>query len=512
MGQNQSLDSMTQNQSKDKLLYQLVNTGNVEAIKALCREAVNLEWIDKEGKTPLIVAAMDSGLLNVARTLIEVGANVNAYRPGRHAGTPLHHAAKRGLQQTVLLLLSSGANALVRNDDCHTALDVARLKGHTTVVRAIENHIGYFSGWLRELHGPSFLEALAPQLLSRKIWVVVTPCSSSNLGKPVKLELAIYPTLQDSQPRSLIALWKAKIEEPNFQRTDPVFIIFDNSTKTRYKFASHNEEDKEQLRRFYDACRGINQVMPPPANHDAQTTFPRIGHQQSADALELAMAISASIASAAEERPASLNTHQGSETFNTNGWGSSSQGATHNGWGTAAAAAAQSASPNTHQGSETFNANGWGSSSQEASHNGWGLTVASAQSEASSSNNQGCSETQDTNIVHASGINTRWASPAPSAPFIPEGTIDEGLIRYPSIEGLVDSPVPLVEHGAPVKNDDGGGSSSCIICWEAPVEGACIPCGHMAGCMACLNEIKKNKGVCPVCRAKIKQIIRLYAV
>lgn len=30
------------------------------------------------------------------------------------------------------------ANALVRNDDCHTALDVARIKGHTTVVRAIE--------------------------------------------------------------------------------------------------------------------------------------------------------------------------------------------------------------------------------------------------------------------------------------------------------------------------------------------------------------------------------------
>lgn len=30
------------------------------------------------------------------------------------------------------------ANALVRNDDCHSALDVARIKGHTNVVRAIE--------------------------------------------------------------------------------------------------------------------------------------------------------------------------------------------------------------------------------------------------------------------------------------------------------------------------------------------------------------------------------------
>ncbi|WCJ38312.1 hypothetical protein M5689_019382 [Euphorbia peplus] len=508
MGQGQSVLSTTQKeQSNDELLYQLVNTGNVEAIKNLCRQVVNLEWIDKDGKTPLIVASMDHGLFNVARTLIEMGANVNAYRPGCHAGTPLHHAAKRGLEQNVLLLLSSGANPLVRNDNGHTALDVARVKGHTSVVRAIENHIGYFCGWMRELHGPSFLEALAPQLLSRKIWVVVTPCHPGNLTKPVKLELAIYPTLEDSQPRTLIALWKAKIEEPKFHRSDPGFTITDNSTKNRYKFAPYHEGDKEQLRKFHDACRGINQVAATPANHDTHTAFPRIGHQQSAEALELAMAISASIQSAAEERPASLNTQQGPETFNTNGWGSSSHDASHNGWGPAGSST-QSASSNTQQGSETFNANGWGSSLHDASHNGWG----SAQPTPSNSDNQGRMETHDTNIVQTSGVNTGLAPLAPSAPLIPDEAIYEGLISYPSLEGLVDSPVPPVEDEAPVKNDGPGGSSSCIICWEAPVEGACIPCGHMAGCMACLNEIKLRKGVCPVCRAKIKQAVKLYAV
>ncbi|KAJ0051877.1 hypothetical protein Pint_01722 [Pistacia integerrima] len=192
----QSLNSMTHHQlhqqkSKDELLFQCVSTGNVDAIKALHLQGANLEWIDREGKTPLIVACMDSGLINVAKTLIELGANVNAYRPGRHAGTPLHHAAKRGLEPTVRLLLSHqvdckliivfvmvfsdfanfSANALVRNDDCHTPLDVARIKGHTIVIRTIESHISYFSGWLRELYGPGFLEALAPQLLSRKMFV-----------------------------------------------------------------------------------------------------------------------------------------------------------------------------------------------------------------------------------------------------------------------------------------------------------------------------------------------------
>ncbi|KAF9595397.1 hypothetical protein IFM89_000315 [Coptis chinensis] len=56
------------------------------------------------------------------------------------------------------------------------------------------------------------------------------------------------------------------------------------------------------------------------------------------------------------------------------------------------------------------------------------------------------------------------------------------------------------------------GPSSCVICLDAPLEGACVPCGHMAGCMSCLNEIRAKKWGCPVCRAKVKQVLRIYAV
>ncbi|GJY42317.1 ankyrin repeat-containing protein [Tanacetum coccineum] len=55
-------------------------------------------------------------------------------------------------------------------------------------------------------------------------------------------------------------------------------------------------------------------------------------------------------------------------------------------------------------------------------------------------------------------------------------------------------------------------SSLCVICLDAPVEGALIPCGHMAGCMSCLTEIKGKKMGCPVCRTNIDQVIRLYVV
>nr|DAD36788.1 TPA_asm: hypothetical protein HUJ06_007429 [Nelumbo nucifera] len=222
---------MGQQQSKEELLYQQVNYANTEGIKSLRGEGAGLEWVDREGKTPLIVACMNSELFNVAKTLIELGANVNAYRPGSHAGTPLHHAAKRNLDQTVKLLLSHGASPLIMNDDCQTPLEVARAKGYGNVVRTIESHICFFSGFLRELYGPGFLEALAPQWVSRKIWAVVIPCGSHNPAKPLKLELALYCGLQDAQPRTVIALWKAKIEEPKINQLDPSVIIFDKSTR-----------------------------------------------------------------------------------------------------------------------------------------------------------------------------------------------------------------------------------------------------------------------------------------
>lgn len=497
----QSLDSMTQKQSKDELLYQLAIAGNVDAVKALCSEGAILEWIDRDGKTPLIVACMDSGLYNVAKVLIEMGANVNAYRPGRHAGTPLHHAVKRGLEQTVKLLLSSGANALVRNDDCQTALDVARIKGNINIVRTIESHICYFTGWLREFYGPGFLRAFAPQFLSRKIWAAVIPQGSSNPMTPKKLELVIYPSSQDVQPRTVIALWNAEIEEPNFNRPDPELTIFDQSTKTQYKLASANEGDKQQLHWLYDACSGIPQVMPPPMHGNPPTTVPVVGHHTSAEAVGSAMAIGGgSIQSTTEDNPLHPNTHQSSEVINANGWEDPVRGDSHNRWGVTVAS--------THSEARS---SGWMGEAPKEDHNGCAVPNMGP------SGSQGHVQTRYDipPVSETSGGNTASVPSAPSAPPIPDEELDAGPLHYPSFDfSLLDLSVPAIELGASVTSDvnKGGTSSSCIICWEAPVEGACIPCGHMAGCMTCLSEIKAKKGVCPICRSNINQVTRLYAV
>ncbi|GFZ14271.1 hypothetical protein Acr_24g0004610 [Actinidia rufa] len=433
---------MGQHQSKDELLYQQVNNGNVEGIKALRSEGAGLEvtelslsillfdhfhvsGLTKKGETPLIAACMNSELYNVAKTLIELGANVNASRP---------------------------ANTLVMNDDCQTPLDVARVKGCTKVVRAIESHICLFSGWLRELYGPGFLEVLAPQLLSRKVWVVVLPCGSCNLSKPFKLELAIYSGLQDAQPRTLIALWKANLEEPKFNQPDPAVIISDISNKSRIKFAPASETDKQLLQRFCDACKGIPQVLHTnfPFNHPvpvSPATTP-----SSTEDVELAMAINASIQSAMEARPPYVDADHSS--------GSKASSNSQSGWGTLAAPAAQT----TSSGCEIQEVGPGGNPTQQI---------------------QNQSDIPAT-VQTAPSLPT--PASLPSAPPVENLVIYDGPIQYPLVDfSPIDMPSQVVEN-LPGREDERKED------------------------MDASSSSSYKKWGCPVCRAKIDQVIRLYAV
>ncbi|KAF8083206.1 hypothetical protein N665_0788s0006 [Sinapis alba] len=438
---------MGQQQSKGELLFQQVSYGNSEGIRSLHHEGADLEWMDREGKTPLMMACMNSELYDVAKTLIELGANVNAYLPARHAGTPLHHAAKSGLENTVKLLLSHGANPLVLNDDCQTPLEVARVKGFSNVVRAIESHICLFSGWMRQFYSPAILDLFAPQLLSRRVWVVILPTGSRNPAKPFKLELVVYASLQDAQPLTVMPLWKANLEEPRAQQSDTSVIIVENSTipsrrrqrrkrrhqvvrQTRLRLAPSIESDEQQLKWFCDACKGIPQPTHPPV---FLQTAP------SAPPLHTAMI----------------------ETPNTN----------HHSIGEASSSTAPPPS------------------SEKAS-------------------TSGLNSHESVIIVH---------EPSPSAPPLTDDdvqTLEEGPVHYPTIDSTpVDIPfsslLPALAEGE--KKEDVS-SGQCSICLDAPSEAVCVPCGHVAGCMSCLTETKSKNWGCPVCRAKIDQIMKLYRV
>ncbi|KAI7742906.1 hypothetical protein M8C21_031331 [Ambrosia artemisiifolia] len=471
-------------QSKDELLYQQVSNGTIEGVKKLRTEGAGLEWMDKEGKTPLMLACTTTQKYDVAKTLIEFGANVNAYRPGRHAGTPLHHAARSGLGQMVDLLLSNGANALVLNDDCQTALDVARIKGYSNVVRAIESRLCLFSGWLHEVYGPGFLELLAPQLLSRKVWVVIVPCGSRKHAKPLQLELAIYSSLQDAKPRTIMALWKANMDESNLNQPNPTVIIscskipkrwrrkrgilHSQVKQSRIKLAPVHENERQQLKIFCNACKGIPQVMHPAILFNNQGSNVGLRAETRQEDSELALPVNTSLQSGFEVRPTAPNAYPASASTNSNGW---TNAATQNG---------EIAGHNTKTQQEIHDV---GASSTPISYHPYSDTNTYSQ------------------IVPTAPINVITPPSVPSAPLLPE-SVDDGPVHYPSVDSN-----PIDE-----KEKNSNDSSSCVICLDAPVEGACIPCGHMAGCMTCLNEIKDKNWGCPVCRTKIEQVVRLYAV
>ncbi|KAK8684657.1 hypothetical protein V6N13_040673 [Hibiscus sabdariffa] len=476
---------MGQQQSKDELLYNQVHYGNIEGIRSLFHEGASLEWTDKEGRTPLMLACLNPSLFNVPQTLIELGANVHAYRPGRHGGTPLHHAAKRGILSTVKLLLSHGVNPLVMNDDCQTPLDVARVKGNVKVVRAIEEHICLFSGWMREFHGPGFIEMLVPHLVSRKAWVVVLPTGSRNHTMPLKLGMAIYSSLQDAQPRTVIPLWKANLEEPKPNQPDPCATIVCNSTKTRIKLAPGKENDMQQLQWFCEACKGITQAWIPAFLRSSQPPAAPATSPPDAEDLELAMAINASIQSAIAET-SNVDLHSGNEASASGGWDST-------------------ASISGHSDSVTLTA----FSPSKANISEWTMIEADC---GSNSTEQTEIHNNDISAVHTTMQTSDSVPSAPPAPSIDE-IVEDGPIQYPSIDSIpVDISSSTGESLPPSADQTKRDEGPCTICLDAPSEAACVPCGHVAGCMSCLNEIKAKKWGCPVCRAEIQQVIKLYRV
>lgn len=226
--------------------------------------------------------------------------------------------------------------------------------------------------------------------------------------------------------------------------------------------------------------------MPSTVSHSSAPSIPMSAHQTTE-----------------ATKPGIANGHQKAEGINANGWDNPMSSDAHNGWGLA-----------SHSGTSC---SGWTDEPAKEEYNGWDVPDSGPNSQVVQTHTNPAPS-----VDTSSGISTS----VPSAPPLPEEISNEGPIHYPSVES---SPVrlytPPVEGSSSVtsklKNEgtlltddikDEGTSSSCVICWEAPIEGACIPCGHMAGCMTCLNDIKVKKGVCPVCRTKINQIIRVYAV
>ena len=98
--------------------------GQPEIVKTLLNAGADANLPSRESMkvTPLASAAA-AKQTDIARLLIEHGANVNARAAGGHI--PLHEASANGNVELVKLLIESGADVNAKTDDGKTPLDFA---------------------------------------------------------------------------------------------------------------------------------------------------------------------------------------------------------------------------------------------------------------------------------------------------------------------------------------------------------------------------------------------------
>jgi ankyrin repeat protein len=118
--------------------------GHRDAVQTLIAAGANINTIDSptrlyrssRGWTPLHYAVL-AGKTDIAKLLLDKGAEVNPvdYR-GRH--TPLHLAAFAGNVELVTLLLEHKADRTLRDSEKRSALDLAKERKHTSVVKLLE--------------------------------------------------------------------------------------------------------------------------------------------------------------------------------------------------------------------------------------------------------------------------------------------------------------------------------------------------------------------------------------
>ena len=95
---------------------------------------------------------------------------------------------------------------------------------------------------------------------------------------------------------------------------------------------------------------------------------------------------------------------------------------------------------------------------------------------------------------------------ADTQPVLEDGSFESHPTFHPQeADSVLETPETRSEEGE-------GSSGRCVVCWDARAEAVCVPCGHMAGCIECLRAVKAQSRQCPVCRASISEVIKVYTV
>jgi ankyrin repeat protein len=115
--------------------------GNAETVHALLAAGADVNLPSREAmKVTPLASASASQQLEIARTLIAHGANVNARAANDF--TPLHEAAASGKIGFAQLFIENGADVNAKASDGKTPLDYAREHNRAEMVEFLAKYVG----------------------------------------------------------------------------------------------------------------------------------------------------------------------------------------------------------------------------------------------------------------------------------------------------------------------------------------------------------------------------------
>ena len=133
------------NQRRGSMLLEAVHYGRFKVVESLLERGANVNAYEGRYGSALQVAS-SGGSVELVELLVQSGANVNLQ--GGKYGSPLHAASYKGNRQIIQILLQNGAHINLRSERYGTPLATALVQGHTEIARILEEH-----GARREHHG-----------------------------------------------------------------------------------------------------------------------------------------------------------------------------------------------------------------------------------------------------------------------------------------------------------------------------------------------------------------------
>lgn len=118
----------------NRYLFDAVRNNDIEKVKFIIENNVNVNERNLLGKTPLYEAA-SIGYLELVKLLVEKGADVNA--KSNSGKTPLHEAASNGKLEALKFLVEKNADVNAKTNDGITPLHEAATNGNIIAINIL---------------------------------------------------------------------------------------------------------------------------------------------------------------------------------------------------------------------------------------------------------------------------------------------------------------------------------------------------------------------------------------